>query len=146
AVMPAVRPNSLCQAMTGGGGSLLMVRPPFAPPQSSFVDLGSDLGYSAPPGANTAQPFPAGVTVFGMTFPWVSGQVANGVTTSDGGGQKASFTVDVTDRLNGAFNRGDAVIAFMLSGSDETLPTVSPPDRFDCRTVYRIGQLVIKHL
>lgn len=135
--MPAVRPNSMCQAMTGGGGSLLMLRPGFTLPQASFDYLGTHV----PP-----QPFPASVSVFGMTFPWMPGQIANGVVTSDGGGQRASFTVDVTDRLNGAINRGDVAIGFMLSGSDEGLPQVSPPDSFDCRTVYRVGQLVIKHL
>jgi hypothetical protein len=133
--MPAVR--SMCQAMTGGGGALLMLRPGFSLPQASFDYLGTHV----PP-----QPFPASASVFGMTFPWVPGQIANGVVTSDGGGQRASFTVDVTDRLNGALNRGDAAIGFMLSGSDEGLPQVSPPDSFDCRTVYRVGRLVIKHL
>lgn len=136
AVMPAVQPNTPCQAMTGGGGSLLMLLPGSSLPQTSFVYLGTHV----PP-----QPFPASVPVFAMTFPWLAGQIATGVVTADGGGQRASFVVDMTERINGAFNRGDASIGFMLSGSDEALPTVSPADSFDCRTVYRIGQLVITH-
>lgn len=137
AVVPAVRPNSPCQAMTGGAGALQLLRPGFTLPQTSFDYLGTHV----PP-----QPFPASVSVFAMPAPWVPGPIAPGVTTTDGGGQRASFSVDVTDRLNGALNRGDGALGFLLSGSDEDLPTTSPPDRLDCRTVYRIGPLVITHL
>lgn len=134
AVMPAVRPNSLCQDMTGGGGSLFMLQPGSALPQASFAAL-------QPPAT-----FAAGGRVFGMTFPWVEGQVSPGVTTVAAGGGRASFTVDVTDRVNGALNRGDAALTFALSGSDEARPTTPPPARFECRTIYQIGPLVVKHL
>ncbi|HET8710526.1 MAG TPA: hypothetical protein VFM32_04070 [Spongiibacteraceae bacterium] len=136
-IMPATSANSMCQAMTGGGGSLFILRSGFSLPQMSF----SYLGTHVPP-----QPFPSGLRVFGMNFPWVPGQIATGVTTYDVGGQRAGFTVDVTDRLNGALNRGDTAIGFMLTGSEEDLPQVSPSDGMNCRTVYHVGQLVIKHL
>lgn len=137
AIMPTSIPGGACQAMTGGGGSLHMLRPGFSLPSTGF----NYLGVNVPP-----QPFPASVNVFAMLFPWIPGQVTTGVTTSDIGGQRAGFTVDVTDRLNGALNRGDTSIGFMLSGSEEDLPQISPASGLDCRTVYKIGQLVIKHL
>lgn len=134
AVMPAVPPGSMCMAMIGGGGSLLMLQPGTALPQASFAAL-------QPPAT-----FPTGGQVFALPTVWIDGQVAPGVTALAAGGGRGSFTVNVTDRLNGALNRGDASMAFALSGSDETRPTTPPPDRFDCRTTYQIGQLVVKHL
>jgi hypothetical protein len=37
-------------------------------------------------------------------------------------------------------------MTFEISGSDETLPTISPPGSTDRRTVDRVGPLLIKHL
>lgn len=137
AVLPATTSTSLCQPMTGGGGSLHQLRP-------GFTAQTSDFNYMGP--HTPTNDFPSSSRVFAMTFPWVPGSIATGVTTSDGGGQRAAFTVDVTDRINGAINRGDTSIGFMISGSDETLPTVSPPASTDCRTTYRVGVLSIEHL
>lgn len=145
-VLPSgVSTTGLCQPMTGGGGSLLIVKPPATVPAgaSGFADLGG-------PGPQ-ATPFPATATVFGMTFPWVPGTITQGVTsgvtvsTQASGTGGASFTVDITSFINGSFNRGDSSIAFMLSGSDENPPTVFPPGALDCRTVYSFGNLTIVH-
>lgn len=149
AVMPAVRPNSFCQPMTGGGGSLNGMVQGTVLPQVSFIPSSSILPNGPISGPQswptTTEPFRKGATIFGMTFPWVPGEIINGVETLDGGGQRALFTVDITDRLNGALNQGDANMAFILSGSDENMPVVSPPDSFDCRTYYTIEPLNIKH-
>jgi hypothetical protein len=145
-VLPSgVSTTGLCQPMTGGGGSLLILRFPATVPAgaSAFADLGG-------PGPQ-ATPFPASATVFGMTFPWVPGPITSGVqtgvtvSTQASGTGAASFTVDVTAYINGSFNRGDGSIAFMLSGSDENAPSVFPPGALDCRTVYSFGSLNIVH-
>jgi hypothetical protein len=146
AILPAgVSPTGLCQPVTAGGGSLMILHTnatlPAAP--SAFADLGA---------GPSAQAFPASGRVFGMTFPWISGQITSGVqtgvtvTTVATGMGGASFTVDVTSYVNGALNRGDASIAFMLSGSDETVPTVFPAGAIDCKTSYKVGNLVIEHI
>jgi hypothetical protein len=41
--------------------------------------------------------------------------------------------------------RGDTKVGFVLSSSDEAGPSVPPPERFDCRTVCQIGELVLTH-
>lgn len=137
AAMPTIQ--GVCQAMTGGGGSLFQLQPGFSLPAGSFIDF----GFRVPP-----HPFPAGGKIFGMLIPWLPGQIANGVVTVDGGGQMAAFTVDVTDRLNGALNRNDTSIGFMLSALEEgeRVPSQPPSGDIDCRTIYRFGQLVIQHL
>lgn len=145
-VLPAgVSTTGLCQPMTGGGGSLHLVRPPATVPAGTggFADLGG-------PGPQ-ATPFPASAKVFGMTFPWIAGPITQGVqtgvtvNTQASGTGGATFTVDVTSYLKGSFDRGDSSIAFMLSGSDENAPTVFPPGALDCRTVYSFGNLTIVH-
>jgi hypothetical protein len=68
------------------------------------------------------------------------------VTTAPTGLGSASFTVDRTNRVVDAHNRGAGDMTFEISGSDETLPTISPPGSTDRRTVYRVGPLLIKHL
>lgn len=144
-VLPSgMSPTGFCQPITGGGGSLLILRPgesfPAAP--SGFAYLGS---------GPVAQPFPASGKLFGMTFPWGPGPITAGVqtgvtvTTLATGLGGASFTVDITSYLNGALSRGDGSLGFMLSGSDEATPTVFPAGPINCKTVYRIGNLVIEH-
>ncbi len=87
-----------------------------------------------------------------MTFPWIAGPITTGVqtgvtvTTIAGGGNTASFTVDVKSYLDGALNRADSSISFMISGSDEAPITVFPAGAIDCKTVYKIGNLVVQHL
>jgi hypothetical protein len=86
-----------------------------------------------------------------MTFPWAPGQITQGVqtgvmvNTQPSGTGGASFTVDVTSYLNGALNRGDTSMSFMLSGSDEAPVAVFPAGAIDCKTVYRFGNLTIEH-
>jgi hypothetical protein len=145
-VLPSgVSTTGLCQPVTAGGGSLKLVRPPATLPAapSGFSDLGSG---PAP------APFPADAQVFGMLFPYIPGQITQGVqtgvtvTTTPTGTGGASFTVDVTSYLNGALNRGDTMFAFMISGSSEGALTVVPPGPTDCKTVYVANNLVITHL
>lgn len=146
-ILPSgVSSRGVCQPVTGGGGSLLILRPGVTLPSatSGFADLGATI-----PGQ---PPFPNGASVFGMTFPWIAGPITTGVqtgvtvTTLATGLGGASFSVDVTNYLNGALNRGDGSIGFMLSGSDEARPTVFPAGPTDCKTVYKFGDLVIEHL
>lgn len=140
AVLPSgIGPKSLCQPFTGGGGSLIVLAPaatlPTAPLRMAY--LGS---------ANNATPFPSGTRVFSIPQPWVSGTVAPGVTTMATGQGTASFTVDVTALVNAALNRGATELSFMVSGSDEANVMVFPPGTMDCKTTYRIDDLVITHL
>lgn len=134
AVLPAPRPNSLCQPMTGGGGSLFLLPPGATLPVADLTTLPHQ------------QPFRTGGRLFAMTFPWVPGALGNGVTTQAVGGNRASFAVDVLARVNAAVNRADAAMVFTLSGADEALPTIPPPAGFDCRTIYEIGPMVVTHL
>jgi hypothetical protein len=135
----------LCQPVTGGGGSLLILGQGASLPSAvgGFADLG---------GGVTGLPFPASGRVFGMTFPWVPGTITSGlasgvtVTTLASGLGGAGFSVDVTSFLNGALNRGAASLAFMISGSDESTPTVFPAGPTDCKTVYKVDNLMIEHL
>jgi phage baseplate assembly protein gpV len=80
-----------------------------------------------------------------MTFPWVEGQLGTNASTTRAAPDRAAFTVDVTDQVTAALDRGDTKVGFVLSGSDEARPSVPPPSRFDCRTVYQVGQLVLTH-
>lgn len=140
AVLPSgIGPNSLCQAVTGGGGSLIVLAPAATLPaaQLGMAYLGS---------ANAAAPYPAGSRVFSITQPWVSGTISPGVSTTATGQGTASFTVDVAALVNAALDRGATSISFMISGSDEAKVAVFPPGAKDCKTVYRIGDLVITHL
>ena len=134
-----IGPNSLCQPFTGGGGSLIVLAPaatlPTAPLRMAY--LGS---------APYATPYPSGTRVFSIPQPWVSGTIAPGVTTMATGQGLASFTVDVTALVNAALNRGATTLSFMISGSDEANVTVFPAGPTDCKTIYRISDLVITHL
>lgn len=132
-VMPAPS-GSFCQAMTGGGGSLFRLPVGTPAPPSSFTLL--------PP----ASQFTTSGRVFGMTLPWVPGAISPGVTTAATGSGGASFTVDLTNQVQGALNQGAGDMTFEISGSDEARATISPPGSTDCRTVYKVGPLAIKHL
>ncbi len=139
--------TGLCQPMTGGGGSLLIVRTlngaRLPPSVAAFAYLGS---------GPSATPFPDSAAIFGMTFPWVPGQIVAGVqtgitvNTQPSGTGGATFTVDVTSYLNGALNQGAGSLSFMLSGSDEASTAVFPPGPLDCKTSYQFGPLAIVHL
>jgi hypothetical protein len=52
----------------------------------------------------------------------------------------------VTALVNAALERGATALSFMLSGSDEANVTIFPRGPVDCKTTYRIGDLVITHL
>lgn len=132
-----------CETVTGGGRTLLILRPGSALPAApgGFVQL---------PGLPPAG-FPPTSQLYASLSPWIAGPVttglptgvtANTVATGQGG---ASFTVEVTPYVVGAIDRGDPSISFMLGGSGETPFSVVPPGPTDCRTWYTIGQLVIDH-
>ena len=85
-----------------------------------------------------------------MMSPWAPGPITQGVQTgvtvsTQPSGTGATFTVDITSYLNGALNRGDGSMSFMLSGSDEATPSVFPAGALDCKTVYKFGNLTIVH-
>lgn len=138
ALPSGVRPNNLCQPVTGGGGSLIVVAPgvslPAAPLRLAF--LGS---------ANANAPFPAGSRLMSIPQPWIAGTLGNNASTGASGQGTATFSVDVTPQLNAALERGAGAIQFMISGSDEGVRTVFAPGPQDCKTTYAIGDLVITH-
>ena len=131
-VLPA--PSGIfCQAMTGGGGSLFRLPVGTALPPAMFTLL--------PPNSS----FTTTGRVFGMTNPWIAGTIQPGVTTLATGTGGASFSVDVTQQMQGALNQNAGDMTFEISSSDETRITTSPSGSTDCRTIYRVGPLVITH-
>jgi hypothetical protein len=140
-ILPSgVTATGACPQVIGGGGPLLLLQPGAAMPAAinRFASLG-------------AAPYPATGTVFNMPVPWHAAtfpgvQPGVNVTTLATGQGGASFTADVTTYLNGALNQGAMSMNFMLGGIDETPLTVPPPGPIDCKTVYKVGDLVIKHL
>jgi hypothetical protein len=139
AALPSgVRPNSLCQIVTGGGGSLIVLAPAASLPVANqrMAYLGSE---------NTAVPFPAGARIFSIPQPFFGGQIATGVVGTPSLGL-AGFSVDVTNLVTAALDRGATALSFMISGSDEAAPTVFVGTAQDCKTTYRIDELVIRHL
>jgi hypothetical protein len=133
-------PTAVCQAVTGGASSLLVVRQGSTLPSQPFVTLGS-LG---------SVPYPTGDVVFPFPVPWSNGPITSGVqpgvtvTTSASGTGTATFTVDVGDILDAALNRGDSTLAFMLGGTMEGTPAY-PSASVDCKTTYRFNDLAVTH-
>lgn len=136
---PGVRANNLCQAFTGGGGSLIVVAPgaTLPPANQGLAFLGS---------ANAAAPFPFGSRLMSIPQPWISGAIGNNASSTATGQGGAVFTVDVTPQVIDRLDRGASAVQFMISGSDEATPTAFVPGPQDCRTVYKIGNLVLTHL
>ena len=133
-VLPALRPGFFCEAFIGAGGGLIKLGASTVLPASEFVEL---------PGG---QAFPPGSTVFSFPQPWAAGQVAPGVTSADAGGQRAVFTVDVTAVVTQSLDAGVGALFYAITGTDEGMRPTRPPADFDCRTVYKVQQLVITHL
>jgi hypothetical protein len=133
-IMPVAPSGIFCQAFSGGGGSLFRLPNNTTLPPSQFTLL-------APP----AQ-FSTTGRIFGMTNPWIAGTIQPGVTTQATGLGGASWTVDLTSQVDGAIQQGLPAIFFEISGSDETRITTAPAGSTDCRTVFRVGPLSIKHL
>lgn len=140
-VLPSgVAPNTLCQPMTGAGGSLLVLAPAATLPVAPL-----DLAYLG--SMNGAAPYPSASRLFSIPQgPYISGTIAPGVTTSPTGQGTASFTVDVTAHVNAALERGALQLSFMLSGADEAMPAAFLSTPKDCKTIYKFGELVIQHL
>lgn len=133
-ILPPTRPNSLCEAFTAGGGGLVRLPANTPLPSSGFAELAPN------------QAFPTGPVIFSFPQPWLAGQIAPGVTSFDGGGQRASFSVDVTALVDQALSSGSNRLVLAISGSDEAPRSVRPPSEHDCRTSYRVTALVISHL
>ena len=132
-IMPAPGTHPQCRTMTGGGERLERLQ----------------SGYTTPPGVFSSLPiaaaFPGGSTSFTMPAPWVAGQVAPGVTTMDGGGQRASFTVNVKDLISNSINLCRPNLAFALVGSLDAPLSSTPTTNVDCRTTYQVSPLSITH-
>jgi hypothetical protein len=67
-------------------------------------------------------------------------------TTSVGGGGITVVDLDVKDFLLGALNRGDAAIAFSLTGIAETISNPTGDEMLECRTFTTPGPLTVKSL
>jgi hypothetical protein len=138
ATLPSgVNATSLCQPLAGGAGDLIVLAP------SSSLPLAS-LGMAF---LGSTAAFPAGTRLFSIPQPLsnATSPIAPGITFTLTQG-RAFFQVDVTNLVNAALNRSATELAFMISGSDEQVPTAFINDAQDCRTAYQIDELVITHL
>jgi len=143
---PDVTPDAsnLCSANSGGLGSLWEVTPivSFAPGLMILAPT-----YTPPSTTLTAAAFPAGQKYVAFTVPWVGGQIGTNASTMASGTGGASFTVDVTGRVQAALTAGAPVIQFMLSGTDEAFPrTTPPPASIDCRTQVEVQDMTVTYV
>jgi hypothetical protein len=99
-----------------------------------------------PSGTGTLSPvpFPPGFRLVPFTLPWVAGAIGTHTTTLATGLGGASFTVDVTGRVQNALATNQPVIQFMLSSSDESFPRpITPPASVDCLTLFQIQEMTV---
>ena len=134
-ILPAaVGAHPMCRTMSGGGERLERIQ---------------DAAYTVPPGVFTslaiADPFPGGSTIFTMQPVWSAGQITPQVSTIAGGGNRASYTVNVKDLISNSINLGRPNIAFVLVGSLDAQMNSSPTTNDDCRTTYQVSPLSITH-
>jgi hypothetical protein len=135
--------SNLCDPHQGGLGSLFEVNAPLQPLASNMIMLQGIIA-SAP---GTPATFPAGTRLVAFPIPWVAGPIGNNASTAASGTGGASFTVDVTSRVQNALAAGKTEIQFMLSGSDEAFPRpIPPPSSIDCRTLYQVNALDVAYL
>ncbi len=140
---PDATPNgsNLCSANSGGLGSLWEVTP-----TTSFNAGMNVLTPIVTPGNDTLMgaAFPAGQKYVAFTMPWIAGQIGPNASTLASGTGGASFTVDVTGRVQAALAANAPVIQFMLSSSDEAFPrTVTPPASIDCKTLVDVQAMTV---
>jgi hypothetical protein len=135
-----------CQSPIGAVGDLAMLRPGATIPPGLIRILdpsGQAATFSTP--LNTFAPNAVEVQGFGTEF--------KGRIVSPGTREKATFTpgtgagvtiveVDIRDRLQGALNRGDSSLAFMLVGGGETVP--GGRTQLDCRMLVMPDSLTVK--
>lgn len=143
---PDVTPNAsnLCSANSGGLGSLWEVTPTIG-----FTFGMNVLAPTYTPGTNTLAPasFPAGQKYVAFTVPWIAGQIGSNASTLASGLGGASFTVDVTGRVQAALAANAPVIQFMLSATDEAFPrTTPPPASIDCRTLVDVQSMTVTYV
>ena len=94
----------------------------------------------------TPASFPAGQKYVAFTMPWVAGQIGTNASTLASGTGGASFTVDVTGRVQAALAANAPVIQFMLSASDEAFPrTITPPASIDCKTLVDVQSMTVTY-
>ncbi|MBB5204064.1 hypothetical protein HNQ51_001357 [Inhella inkyongensis] len=134
-ILPPQRPGFLCEPFTGGGGGLVRLSLGQALPAAAFTEMP----------ATARVRFLSGARRVNFPQPWISGSLPGGATSFDGGGQRASFSVDVTQDVVQALDNGAGAIQFAIAGSDEAVRSAAPPAAFDCRTIYRVGPLVLTH-
>lgn len=133
-ILPAsVGTHPQCRVMTGGGERLERIQAAYTTPPGVFTSLA------------IAAPFPSGSAIFTMPPVWSAGQVTPQVSTLAGGGNRASFTVNVKDLISNSVNLARPNIAFVLVGSLDAQMNNSPTTNDDCRTTYQISPLSITH-
>jgi hypothetical protein len=133
---PDATPNAsnMCDARSGGLGSLWDVTPTIPFPGGMMV---------LPPNV----PFPPGMKLVAFTLPWVPGKVGTHTTTDSTGASGASFTVDVTSRVQKALADSQPVIQFMFSGTDEAFPRpITPPASIDCLTLIEVQSMTVTYV
>lgn len=136
--------SNLCDARSGGLGSLWLVSPAIT------VQTGMNvLPPSVVSGSTVVSPapFPPGQKLVAATLPWVAGSLGTKASTSASGAGGAIWTVDVTGPVQTALNNHQAAIQFMLSSSDEAFPrTVPPPASLDCLTLFEIQPMTVTYV
>jgi len=138
-----------CQSPIGAVAVFTMLRPGGAAIPPGLVQIPDPSGlpatFSTP--LNNFAPNAVEIQGFGTEF--------KGRIVSPGTREKATFTpgagpgitiveVDIRDRLQGALNRGDSSLGFMLVGSGEVAP--GGPIQLDCRMLVAPDTLTVTSL
>lgn len=146
-IIPAgATPNAsnLCDSRTGGLGSLWEVTPtvPFTFGMTVPSPVVGADGVTVTSGS-----FPPGSRLVAFTLPWIAGSIGANTTTMATGLGGASFTVDVTGRVQNALANNQPVIQFMLSSSDESFPRpITPPASIDCLTLFQVNEMTVTYV
>jgi hypothetical protein len=134
-----------CQSPIGGLGGITVLRPgvTFTAGLNRLVDPANPPNFASP--LNTVGPSAVQLESFATEFKGrIPSPGTRGRATFTPSGADTVVEVDVRDFLQGALNRGDASIGFMLLSFRESLPSAPPAVQLDCRMLVSPDALTVK--